>query len=395
MAVALIVLSQWLGTSLWFSTSGAADGLKAHLGIASSAFGWLVAATQLGFIVGTSLFALTGVADRVSASRLFAASCAAGALANAVTIAPDLGYGSVWALRFTVGLCLAGIYPLGMKMIVTWVGRKPAAALGWLVGMLTLGTAMPYGLRAAGASWSWQAVIAASSGLALVGGAAVLWIGDGHRVASSVKVVASKMGTSAARSVFAVPAFRASAFGYFGHMWELYAFWSVVPWLCRPLSTELAQRYGDGTPSAALLSFTVIAAGCVGCIAGGHLGQTLGSARVAGMALAGSGLMCVFYPAIPEHALSMKLIALLFWGLCVVADSPQFSALSARNAPGHLLGSALAIQNGIGFLITVFSILMMSYAYPALGAKSVWLLAAGPAFGLWSMRSLWKQDATS
>ncbi|HEY4958818.1 MAG TPA: MFS transporter, partial [Caldimonas sp.] len=52
-AVALVVLAQWLGTSLWFSPSGAADGLMARLEIGAAAFGWLIAATQLGFIAGT------------------------------------------------------------------------------------------------------------------------------------------------------------------------------------------------------------------------------------------------------------------------------------------------------------------------------------------------------
>ncbi|MDB5849320.1 MAG: transporter, partial [Rhodoferax sp.] len=145
-ALVAIVLAQWLGTSLWFSPSGAAEGLMARWQIDAVSFGWLIAATQLGFIAGTIGFAATAAADRFSASRIFALSSAIGAVANAALIVPGLGYDAAWALRFAVGLCMAGVYPLGMKMVVQWVGGKPAAALAWLVGMLTLGTAMPHGL---------------------------------------------------------------------------------------------------------------------------------------------------------------------------------------------------------------------------------------------------------
>ena len=380
-----MVLAQWLGTSLWFSPSGAADGLMAHLGIGAATFGWLIAATQLGFIAGTLTFAATGTADRFAASRIFAVSGGVGAMANAAAALPELGFASVWALRFVVGLCLAGIYPLGMKMIVQWVGVRPAAALGWLVGMLTLGTAMPHAIRASGASWSWQAVVLASSVLALVGAAIVRLLGDGPHAAAS----GASPQRVALRDIFAAPRFRASAFGYFGHMWELYAFWSVLPWLCQPVAAELAQRLGaERTPSVAWLAFAVIAIGSVGCIAGGQASRRLGSARVAAAALAGSGAMCLVYPLIPEASVFLRLAALFFWGLCVVADSPQFSALSAQYAPPQGLGSALVAQNGIGFAITVASILILSRAVPAWGASAMWILAPGPILGLIALRPL-------
>ena len=381
----LVVLAQWLGTSLWFSPSGAADGLMAHLGIGAAAFGWLIAATQLGFIAGTLTFAVTGTADRFAASRIFAISGVVGAAANAAAALPELGFASVWALRFVVGLCLAGIYPLGMKMIVQWVGARPATALGWLVGMLTLGTAMPHAIRASGASWSWQSVVLASSVLALVGAAIVRGLGDGpHAVAGGLRTPPGTL-----RAVFAVPGFRASALGYFGHMWELYAFWSVLPWLCAPIVAELTRRSGaEHAPTVAWTSFAVIAVGSLGCIAGGQASKRFGSARVAALALAGSGAMCLVYPLISETAPFLRLAALLFWGFAVVADSPQFSALSAQYAPAGSLGSALVAQNGIGFAITVASILILSRAVPAWGAPAMWLLAPGPILGLVALRPL-------
>jgi len=389
-AVALVVLAQWLGTSLWFSPSGAADGLMARLDIGAVAFGWLIAATQLGFIAGTFAFAATGAADRFGASRIFAVSCLVGAAANAALVAPGAGYEAAWALRLAVGLALAGIYPLGMKMIVQWVGGRPAAALGWLVGMLTLGTAMPHAVRASGATWPWEAVVLASSALAVVGAAVVYQLGDGPYGAPSGPRASGVAPTGfSARGVFAIPGFRASALGYFGHMWELYAFWSVLPWLCQPIAAELARRHGTlSAPSVAFMSFAVIAIGAIGCIVGGQWSRRIGSARVAALALAGSGAMCLVYPLIPAQAVALRIAALLFWGLCVVADSPQFSALSARFAPPEWLGSALVLQNGIGFLITVASIVIMSRALPAWGASAMWILAPGPLLGLLALRPL-------
>jgi hypothetical protein len=171
-------------------------------------------------------------------------------------------------------------------------------------------------------------------------------------------------------------------------MWELYAFWSVVPWLARPIVDELARRSGAAAPSVALLSFAVIGVGALGCIGGGQWSRTIGSARVAALALAGSGLMCLVYPLIPEQALALRVAALLFWGVCVVADSPQFSALSAENAPPQWLGSALVAQNGIGFAITVVSIVVLSHALSRWGAPAVWLLAPGPLLGLLALKPL-------
>ena len=386
-ALVVVVVAQWLGTSLWFSPSGAADGLMLRWSLDAAGFGWLIAATQLGFIAGTLVFAVTAAADRFSASRIFAASSLIGAAANAALVVPNLGYDQAWGLRFAVGLCLAGIYPLGMKMIVHWVGGKPATALAWLVAMLTLGTAMPHGLRASDASLPWEAVLLGSSALAVVGAVLVYFLGDGPFAGPAHRPGVVTRG--ALRQTFKVPGFRASALGYFGHMWELYAFWAVLPWLCQPLSAELLKRSGsEGGSMVALLSFAVIAAGSVGCICGGLLSKRVGSARVAAAALAGSGLMCLLYPLIPQQALAWHLVALLFWGFCVVADSPQFSALSAHYALPQSLGSALVAQNGIGFLISVVSILMLSYAVPVWGASAMWLLAPGPILGLWALRPL-------
>jgi MFS family permease len=388
-AVGLIVLAQWLGTSLWFSPNSAADDLMAAWQIGPAQFAWLIAATQSGFIAGTLWLAYSGWADRYSTSRIFALACIAGAVINAGFSGGWTGFESGLVLRFAVGVCLAGIYPLGMKMIVGWVGGKSGAALGLLVGMLTLGTALPHGVRALGASLPWQAVIQVSSVLALAGAALVYFLGDGPYLKKSEGHRGSSFGRTF--EVFKIPDFRAAAFGYFGHMWELYAFWAVLPWLAAQLLRD-AQPFASGLPgSVAAISFFGIAAGFMGCVLGGRLSMKFDSAYVAAGALLASGLLCALYPLLGPDWLLLRLLVLLAWGFFVVADSPQFSAISARSCPPQWVGSALAIQNSIGFLITIVSITVLLSFIEVLGSKALWLLLPGPVLGLMGMWPLLKR----
>lgn len=172
--VPAIVIAQLFGTSLWFSANSAADDLVRAWGIGAADIGTLTNAVQAGFILGTLIFALSGLADRFPASRIFAFCAVCGAALNAAFALGAQGMADGAVLRFGVGLCIAGIYPLGMKLVVGWAPDRAGVALAWLVGMLTLGTALPHGLRWAGAAWPWQGVIGASSLLALAAAVLVL-----------------------------------------------------------------------------------------------------------------------------------------------------------------------------------------------------------------------------
>jgi predicted MFS family arabinose efflux permease len=285
-----------------------------------------------------------------------------------------------------------------MKLVVGWAPDRAGQTLAWLVGMLTVGTALPHGLRALGSHWPWEVTILASSLLALVSAGAVLALGDGPHATrrgagggdgadrGAGAGVRAAPAFHRALANFRIPAFRASALGYFGHMWELYAFWAMTPALL--VASGLAA---PGSAALSALSFAVIGVGLLGCIASGQASLRIGSARAAAVALAGSALCCALFPFSSTWPSWAVATLLLFWGVCVVADSPQFSALSARAAAPDMVGSALAIQNAIGFAITIASIQLGTALVERWGASVAWLLLPGPLLGLWGLRPLWRR----
>ncbi|WP_419709721.1 MFS transporter [Pseudomonas sp. NFX224] len=378
--VAVIAIAQLFGTSLWFSANGAAESLMTAWQATATDIGWLTNAVQLGFIIGTLSLSLSGAADRFRASTLFVFSAIAGALFNLcfAWLADGLLTGA--ALRFCVGVTLAGIYPMGMKLIVGWAPERTGLALAQLVAMLTLGTALPHALRLIGADWPWQAIITASSLLALVGAVLIGLLGEGpHARSGASATTPSVKGAGAILSAFRISRFRAATLGYFGHMWELYAFWTLVPLIVS--RTPLAQTYPG--PGVAGLSFCVMALGSLGSLLGGLLSQRLGSAPVALGALSLSGLSGLAFVLFAPQLPAWGLLGLLgVWGASVVADSPQFSALAAQACPRETVGSALAIQNSIGFAITVVSIAATTWLFQHIGIDALWLLVPGPVLGL-------------
>lgn len=374
----VIVLAQFFGTSLWFTANAVVDGLGRDWGITGVESGHLTSAVQLGFITGTLGFAISGLADRWRASRIFVACALCGAAANAAFAASGgFGAGLVW--RFATGLCLAGIYPVGMKLVAGWTPERKGLALGWLVGMLTLGTAFPHLVRGMSPDWDWRLVVLASSVLAVTAAFLVGRLGDGPHAHAT-----GRFDWGGVLRAFRRPRFRAAVFGYFGHMWELYAVWALAPLL-------VAAILGNGGVDPARVSlgaFAFIGAGAVGCVCGGYLSRRFGSAGVAAAALAISGLACLSWPWLGEFPTWLSAIVLAVWGLVVVADSPQFSALAAEAAPGDAVGSSLAVMNGTGFLLTVFAIEITSGWWQHLDHGVTWLLAGGPVLGLVAMRSL-------
>jgi MFS family permease len=377
----VITASQLAGTSVWFAGNAVMPDLIRRGGLSPEALGNITTAVQLGFIAGTLVFAFLAIADRFSPRRVFLVCSLLAAATNGATYLTGSNLWPLLVLRFATGLCLAGIYPVGMKIAAGWYDRNLGHALGFLVGALVLGTALPHLIRGLGRELPWEGVMLAVSAIAAVGGVTMyLLVPDGPHLKSG-----ARFDPKALAAIFRSADFRASSFGYFGHMWELYAFWAFVP-------TYIAAHSGVmGVVQSAisLISFVVIAAGAIGCVVGGLASQWIGSARVANAQLTVSGICCLASPAMFLMPLPLTLAFLLVWGITVVGDSPQFSAMNARTAPPHLVGSALTIVNCIGFSITIASIQLLNIIQSDVSMQYVFLLLLpGPVLGVIALRRL-------
>lgn len=371
----IIVISQFCCTSLWFAGNGVMSELIHTFHLQESAVGHLTSAVQFGFITGTLFFAILTIADRFSASRVFFLCAIAGAIVNVGMIWEHNTFASLLTLRFFTGIFLAGIYPVGMKIAADYFEKGLGKSLGYLVGALVVGTAFPHLLKGGSNAFMWQHVLIITSFIAATGGLLMIYfVGDGPYRKRSQGV-----DLKAFFSVFKNVNFRAPAFGYFGHMWELYAFWAFVP-----IMLQSFQESMDPSFNISIWSFAIIAIGGIGCVFAGYLSQRIGSKLVAAIALSLSCLCCLLSPFIlAGKNLVIVLSFLLFWGMTVVADSPLFSTLVAQNAPEVKKGTALTIVNCIGFSITILSIQLINSMQDLMSDNYLYvLLAIGPVLGL-------------
>ena len=376
-----IALSQFASTSLWFAINAVMPELQHSAALPPASTGWLTAAVQLGFIAGTLVFALLAVADRFSPRLVFLLCSLAGAALALMTALLPPSVPLLMALRFATGVCLAGIYPVGMKIAAGWYAQGLGLALGVLVGALVLGTAMPFGLRALGAAWAWQTVMVVVALVAAGGGLLMaLAVPDGPHLLRRPR------GPGLSHRVLAVVwtdrQLRASVLGYFGHMWELYAFFVLLP--------LIVAMHWQGA-AASWWVFGAIAVGLFSCVGGGLLARRFGSARVAGAQLLCSGACGLVAPWLLDAPLWLWVPWLLLWGTTVSGDSPQLSALTATNAPRAVVGSVLTLVNCIGFALSVVTITVFSSLATVWPLAQVlpWL-ALGPALGVLCLRPLLK-----
>ena len=368
----LIVISQFAGTSLWFAGNAVLSDIQNSLKLDEYALSHVTSAVQLGFITGTLLFALLTLADRFSPVRVFFLCCLAGAVFNASVIWFATDGLSLFILRFLTGFSLAGIYPVGMKIAADWHEKGLGKALGWLVGALVVGTAFPHLLKGGSLKFSWENVFLFTSGIAVVGGLLVfLFVPDGPYRKRSQEFNPRKIF-----EVFRSKDFRSAAFGYFGHMWELYTFWALVPSLI-----ILSNPTDLNVP---LLSFLIIASGGISCVVGGYIAQKTGSARVAFYSLLISFTCCAIAAFMLKQSPMVAIPFLVIWGITVISDSPQFSALVAQTALPEWRGTALTLVTSIGFAITIVSIQILTRLF--VKGLDPWfcfiILSIGPLLGL-------------
>ena len=373
----VIVFSQFCCTSLWFAGNAVMDDLVINFNLAATALGHLTSAVQLGFIIGTLLFALLSVADRYSPSRVFLISAILGAGFNIATLWDANVMFSLLAFRFLTGFFLAGIYPVGMKIASDYYEKGLGKSLSFLVGALVLGTAFPHLLKDMATIFAWTSVLGVTSLLAVLGGVLIfLLVPDGPYRKASLN-----LDVSASLKVFKIPEFRKAAFGYFGHMWELYAFWAFVPILLK----IYVDSHPDGVQlNIPLFSFLIIGIGSLACVIGGYVSEKFGTQKMAFLALLVSCLCCLVSPWMFTVKSEFIFVGFLFiWGMFVIADSPLLSSMVANSAPKDLKGTALTIVNSIGFAITIISIQLLTYLKTWSETNGIYaILAIGPIVGL-------------
>jgi hypothetical protein len=267
-----------------------------------------------------------------------------------------------------------------MKIASDYTKGGLGKSLGFLVGALVLGTSFPHLLKSINFI-SWSNVLYLTSSLSLLGGIAMLTLVPNGPYRKKMQ----QFQLSAFFSSFKNKQFKAVAFGYFGHQWELYTFWVFIP----VILTHFQQKNPTISSNIPLFSFAIIALGGLACMASGIISQRFGVKFTAILSLAISGVCCLISPFVLAYGNLPALICFLsVWSLFVVADSPLFSTLIAENALPEVKASSMTIVICIGFAITMVSIQLLSLLITEANANYIYMiLALGPIFGLLSLRS--------
>ncbi|QZY29296.1 MFS transporter [Nocardioides coralli] len=377
--LAFISVVQVLALTTWFAASAAAPALRSEWAIGQVGEALLTIGVQLGFVTGALASAVTNLPDRVHPPRLMALGALVAALATAATAVVANGPEVAVVLRVVTGMALALVYPVGMKLVVSWFAVRRGLAVSVMVGALTLGSILPQ-LVAGSLGPAWRAALLVSAGLALAGATLQRWIRVGPLVTR-----AEGFHPRVVLDVWRDRAPRLANLGYLGHMWELYAVWAWAP---AYLTASVVARGETVSRSVVgVVAFVALGVcGALGCFLAGWLGDRIGRARAATAAMVVSGSCCLLAAVAFGGPLWLLVPLLMVWGASVIADSAMFSACLGTVVDSRYVGTALTLQTALGFLLTVVTIQLV----PVVAASASWpvavaLLAPGPLLGAVAM----------
>ncbi|WP_288901073.1 MFS transporter [uncultured Sneathiella sp.] len=382
-SVLLLAICQVLALSLWFSATAVIPVLKSEFGLSGLQASFFSSAVAIGFVCGTLISAILSLADRIPPKIFFAAATLTAALANAAIVLFDPTSPFVILLRTLTGICMAGIYPIGMKMVSTWAKRDTGLLIGLLVGALTIGSASPHILNLLDTSGvDWQLTLIASSLLAVAASGLITLVSLGSDIPK-----APPFDPASALYAWKYKPLRLANFGYFGHMWELYAMWAWIGLFL--FESFRISEIQDGQFYANLGTFATIAVGGLGSLIAGIAADRVGRTTVTIAAMTISGTCAVIVGFLFGGSPTILVVVCLIWGISIVADSAQFSTCVIELSPKNMIGTMLTIQTSIGFLISLATIHLIPLFIDLIGWRYAFAtLAIGPFLGVLAMVKL-------
>ncbi|MHA1472212.1 MAG: MFS transporter [Promethearchaeota archaeon] len=380
----IISVSLLFSVTVWFSANAIGAQLINLWSLNDIDIAILSMILIIGFVLGGIVSAVFNLPDIFKTTNFYSLYASLSALTNFLAIfSPNF----FWFLlfRFLTGFFLAGVYPTAMKLMASWFQKHRGLAVGVLLGALTAGSGLPYIFNILG-SPEWRLLLIISSILAIIGSSIVfIFITEGPFISHGAKMKLSNL-----KNIWSKNSIRLANIAYFGHMWELYAFWVWIPIFLKEVFYSTYPS-GDATLFFSLGTFLVFVSGALGNVLGGILADRIGRTKFNILMLIISGSSSIVIGFFLDNIL-LALLTAIVWGSTIVPDSPQYSVMITELTDQDYVGTALTAQISIGFGISLISIQILPNFVNLVGwVFGFTFLSVGPLIGIVSLILLRKE----